>query len=271
MLFTKISSLFGLLVWLSYTICSSNCATFTIYEDAFRTSKKTFLWWGGGAYDKFSVGLGECMTLGSYNDKASSIDPHGGCIKVWRDAGCSGPSMIITEQRGCSKNLATCDISNSVEAEKEQRVTWDNSISSISTCSKEEAVDPVVDNGDLVAYNPRNSADFYKYVFQLVTRQKFSVWLCLHTDCKQQERIHAQARSDQCANFGLTWDRQVSAVYTIYNCVELFEEKDCRGESIRFRKSVYLFSYPGLDECKSDRCRLREGNWNNKARSMKKC
>ncbi len=55
-------------------------ASITVYDNSFRTIP----------LENFIVNEGTCVNLNFYNDKISSIDPHGGCVKVWEHKRCSG-------------------------------------------------------------------------------------------------------------------------------------------------------------------------------------
>ncbi len=185
--------------------------------------------------------------------------------------------MIVTNKSGCSKNLAACDISN-----KGNRVTWDNRISSMSPCSdaEETKANRPVDNGDLVEHdmllvnsNDARTAngDSLLNTLKLVEERNnifFVVKLCKHIDCKRQERILVQAGVNvKCLNFGGDWAGEVSSVYILYGCLEMFDGRNCKGQSIKFLWSFHGF----LGQMEWCTLNLSRCGWNDRIRSMRSC
>jgi len=67
-----------------------------------------------------------CFTFNNYNDKISSIDVYGNCIRIWENPDCNGMSMQID-----SSTLYLDDLS---KIPLKRNETWDDQIGSISGC-----------------------------------------------------------------------------------------------------------------------------------------
>ena len=95
---------------------------FTLYED----KNHDCCSWGCGTCEKFSVQNDGCINFNFYSDKVSSIDTHGGCIKIWEHRNCQGASMKMAPGTPSHHDLSQMNM--------KKGYNWDKELTSVSGC-----------------------------------------------------------------------------------------------------------------------------------------
>lgn len=105
---------------------------FTLYEYKSHSCRR---FWGG-ACERFQVPDGGCINFNFYAKKVSSIELHSECITIWEDRDCTGEMLHLTksnENAACLEDLSLCDYYTF-------NSTWDNKLSSVSACERDETI-----------------------------------------------------------------------------------------------------------------------------------